>query len=156
MMSLDPEAIFEHYEDANFRLEVLAPELAELDYEVVMRNQARLQAFFTGIMDWPKADMTLAQNRLSLQQHKKEFTDNVAFAFGVYSSIDNVYIGSVYIDPSRVRGYDCELYYWLDERYLRQEQVLEKAICHWLQSSWGIRRIALVGRSIPLSTWASK
>ncbi|MBQ4849374.1 hypothetical protein [Pseudoalteromonas sp. MMG012] len=153
MNVLTPKIIFNGYQDNQFKLVILEPSVAEVDYAVVMRNQTRLSTFFKGIMDWPKADMTLEENRASLAQHHQEFKEQIAFAFSVFSVSNNQCIGSVYLDASRCDDFDCELYYWLDAGCLELEATLEKSICDWIEHAWGLPKIALVGRSIALETW---
>lgn len=153
MSVLCPKAVFDKYEDATFKLVMLEPSVALQDYEVVMRNQVRLRAFFKGIMNWPKADMTLAENTASLAHHQSEFEQREAFAFSVFKVATRACIGSVYVDASRNIEFDCELYFWLDEKELQLEPQLASALCDWLQQDWGLLRVALVGREIPLSDW---
>ena len=153
MSVLRPRAVFDEYEDATFKLVMLEPSVALQDYEVVMRNQVRLRAFFKGIMNWPKADMTLAENTASLAHHQSEFEQREAFAFSVFKILSGACIGSVYVDASRSIEFDCELYFWLDEKELQLEQQLANTLCDWLQQDWGLSRVALVGREIPLSDW---
>jgi hypothetical protein len=156
MSKLRPRAIFDEYQDTTFKLVKLAPSVASQDYEVVMRNQVRLRAFFKGIMDWPKTLMTLADNIESLAHHQREFEQREAFAFSVFKVSSGLCIGSVYIDPSRSIEYDCELYFWLDEKELRLEQQLATTVCGWLRQAWGLSRIALVGREIALKVWIAQ
>ena len=152
-MPLNPKAIQRHYQDEHFTLHVMQPKFSEPDYELVMRNQARLRQLFMGQTDWPKPDMTLADNTSAMEHHLREFNENIAYGFCVFDTDDKECIGTVYIDASEVDGYDCELHYWLDESLLALEPALEQRMLTWLKTHWRFDNPALVAREIPLEQW---
>ncbi|MCF6435563.1 GNAT family N-acetyltransferase [Pseudoalteromonas sp. MMG022] len=152
-MSLSAKSVHHSYHDEHFTLRVMQPKFSEPDYHLVMRNQQRLRALFAGQADWPKPDMTLADNIAAMEHHLREFNDNIAYGFCVFDSKEKECIGSVYIDPSEVDGYDCELHYWLDNAWLELEPVLETNMLTWLKTQWGFSNPALVARAIPLKQW---
>ncbi|WP_105166828.1 GNAT family N-acetyltransferase [Pseudoalteromonas sp. T1lg23B] len=152
-MSLSAKAIHHSYQDEHFTLTMMHPKFSEPDYHLVMRNQQRLRALFAGQTDWPKPDMTLADNIAAMAHHLREFNENIAYGFCVFDSEETECIGSVYIDASEVDGYDCELHYWLDESLIELESVLEQSMLVWLKEKWGLTNPALVAREIPLEQW---
>ncbi|CAM4081348.1 hypothetical protein [Pseudoalteromonas byunsanensis] len=152
-MPLRAKAIFQYYQDANFTLHVMHPKFSEIDHELVMRNQVRLRQLFAGQTEWPKPNMTVADNTAAMEHHLREFNENIAYSFCVFDSEEKKCIGSVYIDASNVDGYDCELHYWLDQSLIELESVLEQSMLVWLKEKWGFETPALVGREIPLEQW---
>ncbi|WP_236596461.1 hypothetical protein [Pseudoalteromonas sp. GCY] len=58
---------------SHFSFTMLGEQVATVDYELVMANQARLQGIFGPNSDWPKASMTFEKNIASLATHKEEF-----------------------------------------------------------------------------------
>ncbi|NOU52687.1 GNAT family N-acetyltransferase [Pseudoalteromonas sp. JBTF-M23] len=152
-MPLTPKAIHQYYQDANFTLHVMHPKFSEIDYELVMRNQVRLRQLFAGQTEWPKPDMTVADNTAAMEHHLREFNENIAYGFCVFDADNKECIGTVYIDASEVDGYDCELHYWLDESLIALEAVLKERMLTWLKDKWGFDNPALVAREIPLAQW---
>ncbi|CAH9059026.1 hypothetical protein PSECIP111951_01990 [Pseudoalteromonas holothuriae] len=152
-MPLTPKAVHHDYQDRYFTLHIMHPKFSVLDYELVMRNQVRLRELFAGQTDWPKPDMTVADNTVAMEHHLYEFNENIAYGFCVFDGEDKNCIGTVYIGASTVAGYDCELHYWLDEALIELEPVLEQAMMFWLKDKWGFESPALVGREIPLPQW---
>ncbi|MBD1582092.1 hypothetical protein [Pseudoalteromonas sp. S16_S37] len=152
-MPLKAKANAHYYQDANFTLHAMHPKFSEIDYELVMRNQVRLRQLFAGQTEWPKPEMTVADNTAVMEHHVREFNENIAYGFCVFDAADKQCIGSVYIDASEVDGYDSELHYWLDESLLALEPVLEARMLTWLKDKWGFENPALVAREIPQAQW---
>jgi hypothetical protein len=64
-------------------------------------------------------------------------------------------LGCVYINPTRVTGYDSEVYLWARQSELASglEDQLEAAVRKWLKSRWPFRNPALPGRDMPIAEW---
>jgi len=150
--SFNPPAPF-----ANNRwlLEVLTPDCVEEDYAVVMANRHRLRSVFTEHDQWPADSMTLSDNLADLQMHQREYQMREAYAYVVYS-LSKEYVGCVYLYPPSVVGFDAELFYWVDERFVSNEPSLQCDILQWLKHDWGLLNVALPGREHPWSTWKGK
>lgn len=136
-----------------YRLQMLSPDVAEIDYDAVMTSRVRLRTVFSEKTDWPKEDMSLEENRTDLLRHSAEFKSRQAFAYTVLTLSREKCIGCVYIDPSKVSEFDCEVYLWVRESHLTLDDTLYTDIHKWLLSSWPFERIAFPGREIPWDTW---
>ena len=136
-----------------FSLVPLAPPLAELDYEAVMASLDRLQGIFGPTDDWPQRTLTLAENKASLVVHWQEFVDRQAFAYSVLTPTRDRCLGSVYIDPSRVPAFDCEVCFWLRNDSPVRESEFKQLLGNWLTTAWPFERIAYPGRDIPWPAW---
>jgi hypothetical protein len=139
---------------ANFHFRVLEEKLAALDFEAVMSSQSRLQGIFGVNSQWPKHDMTLAENIKSLSIHKQEFESREAFAYSIFNCLEDKCLGSVYIDPSQSANYDCDVYLWIRNDNIALDAVLYKTVSHWLHDDWPFAKIAFPGRGISWQQWA--
>lgn len=136
-----------------YRLEMLSPSVAEIDYDAVMTSKVRLRNVFSKKTEWPKDDMSLEENVRDLERHEKEFKSRQAFAYTVLSLSREKCIGCVYIDPSSVPEFDCEVYLWVRESDLALDYDLYNNIRNWLMSSWPFKKIAFPGREISWYKW---
>jgi len=148
--SFEPPIVFS---TQNFHFRILEEELAEVDLAAVMSSQSRLEGIFGPESQWPKSDMTLAENRLSLQVHKEEFEARTAFAYSVFTSLKDKCLGSVYIDPSQSQNYDCEVYLWVRDDSIALDDVLYQTVLNWLQAVWPFTKVAFPGRVISWQEW---
>ncbi|MDJ1009262.1 MAG: hypothetical protein QNJ13_15710 [Paracoccaceae bacterium] len=80
----------------SFRLTPLGPEVAEEDYEAVMSSADVLRGVFGD--DWPLG-LTLADNRVDMGWHDREFTACRSFAW-VVRSPGGEYLGCAYVYPA--------------------------------------------------------
>ena len=78
-----------------FHFTVLEDALAKYDYEAIMSSQASLKGIFGPESEWPKSNMTLAENTASLKIHKQEFESGDAFSYAVFDHLKNKYLGCV-------------------------------------------------------------
>ena len=138
-----------------YRLEILTPNVTALDYDAVMSSKKRLRNVFGENTEWPKDDMTLEDNTEDLRRHEKEFKAREAFAYTVLTLSGNKCIGCVYIDPTKVPDFDCEVYLWVRDSEITLDDHLYKNVRSWLQSSWPFKKIAFPGREISWSDWKS-
>jgi len=136
-----------------YRLEMLSPNVTEIDYDAVMTSKVRLRTVFREKTEWPKDDMSLEENRSDLIRHETEFKSRQAFAYTVLTLSREKCIGCVYIDPSKISEFDCEVYLWVRESHLSLDDDLYNNIRKWLLSSWPFERIAFPGRKISWDKW---
>ncbi len=136
-----------------YRLEMLSPDVTEIDYDAVMTSKVRLRTVFSEQTKWPKNDMSLEENRIDLLRHKGEFKSRQAFAYTVLTPSREKCIGCVYIDPSKASEFDCEVYSWVRDSHIALDNDLHNNIRNWLESSWPFKKIAFPGREIPWDEW---
>lgn len=146
-------AVPESLSTDRYRLEVLTPSVAELDYEAVMSSVERLRQVFGQDDDWPADDMTLEFDIGDLEQHEAEFRAREAFAYTVLSPGGDRCVGCVYLYPSSVPGYDCEVFLWVRESEADLDEHLYTAIRSWLKTDWPFENPAFPGREIPWDQW---
>jgi hypothetical protein len=92
-----------------FRLSPLSPEYAEEDFAVVTGSAPVLRGFFGS--DWPDG-LTLAENRIDLAWHEREFVTCRSFSWILRDPADT-YLGCAYVSPAlgeRLRG---SIHLWL-------------------------------------------
>lgn len=143
-----------HFASKNFCFTILNEQVAELDYQAVMSSQKSLVGLFGPTDYWPQETMTLAENRASLRIHQQEFDSNKAFAYSVLTPTKDKCLGSVYIDNSRHKNYDAEVYFWLrdDARSLEDEFFI--LLKQWLKEQWPFDSVIFPGRDISWHDWA--
>ncbi|WP_339672190.1 hypothetical protein [Dasania marina] len=142
-----------HLRTEKFRFEVLDESHAAIDYEAVMSSRSRLRSIFFENDSWPKDDMSMQFNLDELVVHEQEFNARKAFAYAVLSPAKDSYIGCVYINPTKVDGYDCEVYLWVRDTEAHLDADLFKEVEEWLKAAWPFSHRAYPGRTIPWSDW---
>ena len=143
----------ESFVTEQYGLEILSPSVTEIDYDAVMTSKVRLRTIFGEKTEWPRDDMSLEENRRDLQRHELEFKSREAFAYTVLTLSREKCIGCVYIVPSTVSEFDCEVYLWVRESHLNLDADLYNNIRSWLTSSWPFNSIAFPGREISWDKW---
>jgi len=138
-----------------YRLDILSPKVTEIDYEAVMSSKVRLRTIFGENTDWPKDDMSLEHNTKDLKRHEEEFKSRKAFLYTVLTLTRDRCIGCVYIEPTKVTEFDCEVYLWVRDSEISLDDHLYNTIHNWLESSWPFKKIAFPGREISWSGWNS-
>ncbi|MDH3712925.1 MAG: hypothetical protein OET44_03645 [Gammaproteobacteria bacterium] len=136
-----------------YRLEMLTPAVAELDYDAVISSKGSLRTVFSANDPWPAHDLTLADNVADLRKHESEFHARQAFAYTVLAVSGDLCLGCVYIYPSTVARYDCEMYLWVRSSALYLDEKLHNDMRAWLQSHWPFEQPAFPGREIPWTQW---
>lgn len=153
MFIQDDFNIPDHLVTGQFRFVVLEQSLTEIDYEAVMSSRQRLKHVFAEHDDWPADDMSVEFNRSDLIQHEKEFNAREAFAYAVFSPTKDHYIGCVYINPTKVDDYDCEVYLWVTDDELHLDNELFESTDKWLKTEWPFKQPAYPGRTISWTDW---
>ncbi|MGI9302453.1 MAG: hypothetical protein ACR2RB_07080 [Gammaproteobacteria bacterium] len=136
-----------------YRLEVLRPEVAEMDYDAVMSSRERLRKVFRENDHWPADDMPPEENIGDLERHEAEFRSRQAFAYTVLTPSRDRCLGCVYIYPPTVAGFDCEVYLWVRDSEIALDEDLYTCVRQWLSTDWPFERPAFPGREIPWADW---
>ncbi|HJO95414.1 MAG TPA: hypothetical protein QF753_18595 [Victivallales bacterium] len=137
----------------NYRLEVLTPNVTELDYDAVMSSMERLRNIFGENTKWPEVNMTREENTRDLVRHEQEFRLREAFAYTVLTLSREKCIGCVYINPSTFSKFDCEIYLWVRDSHIALDNRLYKDVKNWLINFWPFKRMAFPGREVSWGKW---
>ncbi len=138
---------------AKYRLEVLSPKFAELDFDAVTTSKERLRGVFGEYTDWPKDEITLEDNIRDLKRHEQEFIGKEAFAYSVLTPKIDKCLGCLYIEPSSSKDYDCEVYLWVRDSEKELDELLYNDIKDWLKVSWPFKKVIFPGREISWNEW---
>ena len=143
------------FETDEFRLRMLTVNDVVKDYDAVMSSADHLMAVWPG-SGWPDG-LTLEQNLIDLGWHQKEFQIRRSFAYTVVTLDETRVIGCVYINPTRKRGYDAEVYLWARESAIGSppDTKLYDAVDKWLEETWPFENVAFPGRKINWDAWNS-
>ncbi|MCB9249882.1 MAG: hypothetical protein H6613_15675 [Ignavibacteriales bacterium] len=136
-----------------YRLEILAPIFAELDYDAVITSKERLRGVFAEHTEWPKDDISLEDNIRDLKRHEKEFHTRKAFAYSVLTLKIDKCLGCVYIEPSLSDEFDCDVYLWMRDSEINLDEILYKDVKNWLAESWPFKNVIFPGREITWQEW---
>ena len=143
----------EKLEAKEFRLRMLTVNDVVKDYDAVMSSVDELKTIFPD-SNWP-VGLTLEENLIDLGWHQREFLTRRSFAYTVVTLVETRVLGCVYINPTRKRGYDAEVYLWARESKLGVG--LDASLCSvvklWLKSEWPFGNAAFPGRDIDWGTW---
>ncbi|MBT4662097.1 MAG: hypothetical protein HOC18_09380 [Candidatus Marinimicrobia bacterium] len=145
----------ESLETEKYRLEILTPAVAKLDYDAVMSSKIRLRSVFSKSTEWPRDNMSLEDNIKDLQRHEEEFKLHKAFAYTVLTPTREKCLGCVYIEPCNVTEFDCEVYFWVRDENIYLDNDLYNCISDWLVKCWPFKTIAFPGREISWQKWKS-
>ena len=143
----------EQLETEEFQLRMLSVDDVVDDYDAVMASIDEIKTIFPDSV-WP-VGLTLHENLMDLQRHQREFLERSAFAYTVVSIDETRVLGCVYINPTKKRGYDAEVYLWARESKLGigLDVRLFSAVKSWLKSEWPFANAAFPGRDIDWGTW---
>jgi hypothetical protein len=140
-------------ETKEFRLRMLTVNDVVKDYDAVMTSVEHLRTIWPG-GSWPE-NLTFEQDLIDLGWHQKEFQSRRSFAYTVVTPSESMVTGCVYINPTRRRGYDAEIYLWARQSELAGglESRLYAAVREWVAREWPFKRVAFPGRDIDWETW---
>jgi hypothetical protein len=136
-----------------FRLRMLTVNDVVKDYDAVMTSVEHLKSIWPG-SSWPEG-LTFEQDLIDLGWHQKEFQTRRSFAYTVVTPSESMVTGCVYINPTRKRGYDAEIYLWARQSELASglESRLFSAVRDWVARDWPFRKVAFPGRDIAWDAW---
>jgi hypothetical protein len=145
--------IHEKLETKEFRLRMLTVNDVVKDYDAVMSSVDELKTIWPD-SDWP-VGLTLEENLIDLGWHQREFLIRRSFAYTVVSLDETRVLGCVYINPTRKRGYDAEVYLWARETEIGTglDATLYDAVKLWIKSEWPFENVAFPGRDIDWDIW---
>ncbi len=137
-----------------FKLRMLTVNDVVKDYDAVMTSVEHLKTIWPH-SGWPDEDLTLEQDLIDLGWHQREFQTRRSFAYTVVTPSGSQVTGCVYINPTRKRGYDAEVYFWARQSELAGglEARLHSALKVWLAEEWPFRKVAFPGRDIKWDDW---
>lgn len=136
-----------------FRLRMLTVNDVVKDYDAVMSSAKELQKVWPS-SDWPKG-LTFEEDLIDLGWHQREFLNRSSFAYTVVSPDESIVLGCVYINPTRKKGYDAEVYLWARETTLGTglDAQLEAEVKRWLKDAWAFNKAGYPGRDIEWDVW---
>lgn len=140
-------------ETSKFRLRMLSQKDAEKDYGATMSSVNHLKGTFGPKSIWPVEDLTLKENRVSIQLHEDAFRSRTAFAYSALSHDKNEYLGCVYIYPSDKQGFDAVAFMWVKESEKQIDPELYQTVKDWLGERWPFKNVAWPGRNISWDEW---
>jgi hypothetical protein len=145
----------EKLETKSFRLRMLTVNDVVKDYDAVMSSIDHLRGAFGPRSRWPSPELTLEQDLIDLGWHQKEFQRRSSFAYTVMNLSESQCLGCVYIDPTRKRGYDADVYLWVRESEFEKglDPVLFQAVKQWIAKEWPFKKVAFPGREVDWETW---
>lgn len=140
-------------ESEDFRLRMLTVNDVVKDYDAVMSSVEHLRNVWPD-SGWPDG-LTLEQNLIDLGWHQGEFQRRRSFAYTVVNLDETKVLGCVYINPTRKRGYDAQVYLWAREAEPGSppDSRLFDTVSEWLTAEWPFENVAFPGREIDWNTW---
>ena len=141
-------------EPTNYRHRMLTVHDLIKDFDAVISSSVKLREVWPA-SDWPLG-LTLEENLVDLGWHQREFTTRRSFAFTVVTLDETRVLGCVYINPTRKKNYDAEIYLWTrtaeKETDPTDEQLLT-TVENWVAQEWPFVSPAFPGKKIPWSFW---
>ena len=136
-----------------FRLRMLTIHDVVKDFDAVMSSVEHLVDIWPG-SGWP-VGLTVEQNLVDLGWHQGEFERRTSFAFTVVTLDERRVVGCVYINPTRKRGHDAQVYLWAREAAMGSaaDAELYEVVSRWLEAEWPFENPAFPGRSVDWETW---
>ena len=144
------------FEGEHFQLQVLGPDVNELDYEAVMSSKKNLRNIFAKNDRWPCDKMTAKENNSDLITHLREFNNREAFAFTVLTPEKNKCIGCIYIEPCYRENFDAEVYFWIRDDNLYLESEFYRIVNKWIKDDWPFANTIWPGREISWKVWGKR
>ncbi len=140
-------------ETAEFRLRMLTVHDVVRDYDAVITSVEHCKTVWPG-GKWPEG-LTLEQNLIDLGWHQKEFQTRRSFAYTVVAPDESRVLGCVYIEPTRRKGHDAEVYLWARQSELAGglEDRLYAAVRAWIATEWPFAAAAFPGRDVAWDAW---
>ena len=143
----------ENHKTDEFYFTILEPSITEIDYQAVMSSRKNLRKIFSANDAWPSESMTIEENTQDLIRHESEFRQKKAFAYSVFTTNKDEYIGCVYINPTVKNDFDCEVYLWVKDSRNELDQKLFQETKKWLLGYWNLDAVAFPGRDISWRDW---
>lgn len=115
----------------------------EIDYPAVMGSRERLWSKYGEAWGWPRATMTLEQDREDLEYHEREAAAHASFNYAILNADESKLLGCVYIDPPK-QAPDCDavVVWWVTDDLVGTglEAEIEDFLPRWLTEAWPFQR----------------
>jgi hypothetical protein len=139
-------------ETPDFRIRPLLISDVVKDYAAVMSSAEHLQGVFGPNGDWPHG-LSFEDDLIDLGWHHKEFQRRSSFAYTVMSLDEAQCLGCLYINPTRLPGYDAEAFCWIRASHAAVlDAKLYEALRAWIETAWPFKAVAYPGRDL---SWAA-
>jgi hypothetical protein len=144
-------------EGPGFKLVPLGPDVVKVDFDAYMSSIEHLQQTFTRSTAWPHKDITDADAMRDMESEQARFTARSSFAYAVLTPDGSRELGSVYVSPSPVPGYDAVVRMWVTKADYDAgfDAELYQWVTGWVQSAWPFEKVAYPGRAIDWAAWDS-
>ena len=142
-------------EAEGFKLVPLGPDLVKIDFDAYMSSIEHLQKTFSRSTDWPHPGISDADAMRDMENEQGRFRRRESFAFAVLTPDGRRERGSVYVAPSRVKGYDAVVSLWVTKAEYDAgfDAELYRWVRAWMRKDWPFARIAYPGRAIAWDQW---
>jgi hypothetical protein len=142
-------------EGPGFKLEPLGPDKVQVDFDAYMSSIEHLQTTFTRSAAWPHKDISAADAMKDMENEQARFQKRASFAYAVLTPDGTRELGSVYVSPSRVDGYDAMVRMWVtkDQYDAGFDAKLYAWVQDWVRRDWPFAKVAYPGRAIAWGTW---
>ena len=138
-----------------FKLVPLGPDLVKRDYDAYMSSIEHLQTTFSRSTQWPHQSISDADAMRDMENEQGRFRNRKSFAYGVLTPDGSRELGSVYVSPSPVEGYDAMVRMWVTkaDHDAGFDAKLYAWVAAWIGKDWPFVKVAYPGRSIDWATW---
>jgi hypothetical protein len=138
-----------------FKLEPLGPDKVKVDFDAYMSSIEHLQKTFSRSTGWPHKDISAADAMKDMEGEQARFRSRKSFAYAVLTPDGKRELGSVYVSPSPVEGYDAMVRMWVtkDQYDAGFDAKLYAWVVHWIGRDWPFAKVAYPGRAIDWATW---
>jgi hypothetical protein len=142
---------------ARFKIVPLGPDLVDIDFRAYMSSIEHLQKTFSRSTDWPREGITHADAMKDMETEQARFSNRRSFAYAVLTPDGSRELGSVYVAPSPVPGYDAVVRMWVTKADYDAgfDAALYTWVTNWVQTAWPFRKVAYPGRAIDWQSWDS-
>jgi hypothetical protein len=150
------------HEFSLYKLTVLGPTFADLDFHAVKASAENIRHVFGPSNDWPNANITHLENYADLVRHEREFNERVAFAYSLLDRKGELYLGCLYVKPIKSKRevdrrkhlFQAQAFLWFSsaQRVIDQTEALVE-IQEWLSNYWPLNSIAWPGRVQGWAEW---
>ena len=139
-------------ETPEFRVRQLLISDVVKDYDAVMTSAELLRGVFGPGGSWPLG-LSFEEDLIDLGWHHKEFQRRTSFAYTVMSLDEAQCLGCLYINPTKLPGYQAEAFCWIRASHAAAlDAKLYDALRGWLDGAWPFKAVAYPGRAL---TWAA-
>ena len=142
-------------EASGFKLVPLGPELVKIDFDAYMSSIEHLQETFSRSTSWPREGISDADAMLDMETEQRRFEARESFAYGVLAPDGSRELGSLYVSPSAVSGYDAVVKMWVTKADFDAgfDAELYTWATEWIATQWPFTKVAYPGRDIDWDTW---